>query len=64
MLYTILNLDDVLATPEQGIPTETRIVENRILEGSRTNEGFVVNRVISTNPFDFLDKRFSPGTRI
>ena len=60
----LLTVVDLMEVGPQPPPPETRTFpENgRMLECVREGEGWAVRRVISTNPKDFLDPRFQPGT--
>lgn len=65
MLYTIMNLDDVFFTGENPVlASQTMQVGGKILEGYREEGGFVISRMISTNPADYLDERFFPGQKL
>lgn len=64
MLYTILNLDDIFAGENTVPASQTMQVGGRMFEGHREPEGFVISRMISTNPADYLDQRFFPGQKL
>lgn len=60
MLYTIVDSADIFyRTPEI---TECRREEGRFLEGKITPRGFCVTRLISTNPKDYLNQTYQPGS--
>lgn len=63
MLYTILSLDDVFPPASEPAPEEIR-VGNCLFEGRRDGQNFLISRMISTNPADYLDERYSPGKRL
>lgn len=62
MLHTILPMEQVFPAP---IPqTETRMVNGCLCECVKTGEELCISRLISTNPADFLNPAFAPGTPI
>ena len=52
----------LLLPPGGEPPQETLPVNGVLLEGRRTPEGFLVSRLISTNPADYLSGRYAPGS--
>lgn len=65
MLYTILSLDDVLLPPESAVPALEMVQRGpRVFEGVQGKDGFVISRMISTNPADYLEASYSPGCRL
>ncbi len=64
MLYTIVNPDEVLAMEPLEPALETVRLGKRLFEGVRGKSGFVISRMISTDPFDYLNDRYSPGRRL
>lgn len=56
---------DLLVAPEEQPPAqEELLLGHRILMGRYEKGAFCISRVISTDPADYLEPRFSPGTRI
>ena len=51
-----------LLTEQPEIPAlEQKLVAGGYVEGSQTRQGFVLSRLCSTNPADYLDGGFAPG---
>lgn len=61
MLHTIISLGDVLPQPQERA-YETVEYKNGYVTCENTPSGKVVERLISTDPFDYLKKEFMPGT--
>ncbi len=59
ILYTPLSPWQVL--PEYRPQFQVRQMGGRYLVGEQTPEGFVLQRLISTNPRDYLSPNFAPG---
>lgn len=60
MLYTIVNLNDVFPQPQ--LPKfECKKEDNRYIEGYQTKGGFVITRLMSTDPRDYLDHKYDIG---
>ncbi|MGQ9778900.1 MAG: YlzJ-like family protein [Bacillota bacterium] len=68
VLYTIIPPEVVMAEDEAGeIPVEEEILLPggvRLLFRSDGRGRWVVSRLLSTDPQDFLDPRWTPGARI
>ncbi|MFT4413621.1 YlzJ-like family protein [Fredinandcohnia humi] len=66
ILYTMMPQEFIF--PQAEIENnQSKIIEiNGVsLSVCQTNGGeYVIERVLSTNPFDYLDNRFTPGQRI
>lgn len=68
MLHTIIDLNDIFAQQEPiQLPYATvtdstfKTIGNCILEGRDCEGRFQINRVISTNPHDYLDPKYALG---
>ena len=61
ILHSIAPLPLLLPKEEQ-LPKETLAVGGALLEGQRTPKGFLITRLISTNPADYLSGRYAPGS--
>jgi len=60
VLYTILDPADIMAQAES--PARKIIFsENLLFECSAGKESPVIERLISTDPADYLNRKFSPG---
>ncbi|OJU12729.1 MAG: hypothetical protein BGN88_03880 [Clostridiales bacterium 43-6] len=59
-LYTMMPKEYIFNEAE-GTQPETGSYKNCFFEGTRGAEGFVISRLISTNPADYLNKDFTPG---
>ncbi len=59
MLYTIINEADIFH--EEPHPRSYRCYGRLILEGTRSEKGFQIQRIISTNPADYLNKAWTSG---
>ncbi len=67
MFHTILNPDEVFAVfPDGESVSQGEIIcrGGRIFEGTKSNGRFVIGRMISTDPMDYLDPRYFPGKSI
>ena len=64
MLYTIENPDEVMAMEPSAPSFETIRLGSRLFEGVWDQNGFVIYRMISTNPKDYLNDSFMPGKRL
>ena len=68
MLYTVIPIE--LVTGEALTREESRrrpvrsetMIEGGIAEGTETGHGFVLTRLISTDPRMYLDRRYQPGS--
>lgn len=60
MLYTIMDENEVFARPKNPIYFYKR-VDNCILEGVKYNQSILLNRIISTNPGDYLNPNYRLG---
>lgn len=61
MLHTVLCPAEVLLAPQER-EFETLEYQNGYITCEKTPGGMVVERLISTDPFDYLKKEFTPGT--
>lgn len=52
----------LLLPPAESPPLEMLPLGGALLEGHKTPEGFSVSRLVSTNPADYLDPRYAPGS--
>lgn len=61
ILHTIMPIDFVLK--DMSTPDTRQYVEQNgeFFEGVKNEQGFIINRVISTNPATYLNSEFSPG---
>ena len=64
MLYTIVSPDEVMAMEPSDPQLETVRLGSRLCEGVRSPNGFIISRMISTNPADYLNDCYSPGRRL
>lgn len=64
MLYTIVSPDEVMAMEPSDPRLETVRLGSRLFEGVRNQNGFIISRMISTNPSDYLNDCYSPGRRL
>lgn len=56
MLYTVLNMYDVLKSDEMDkMSVEYKTLNGRIIEYAYFGDKRVVNRLYSTNPYDYLN---------
>ena len=68
MLYTVMPIELVTGealTREGGTDSQRRsetAIEGGIAEGRETGRGFVMTRLISTDPRMYLDRRYQPGS--
>ena len=61
LLYTIVAADEVML--DLNMPaTELKIKDGRIFEGKKGENGFEISRLISSDPADYLNPGFSPGS--
>ncbi len=66
ILYTPLPLEQVLEGHDKPLnPPVEMMIEGKqfVVEPTGTGEGRIV-RLLSTDPADFLDERFSPGGKV
>ena len=60
LIHSVTPVHLLIEQPE--IPAlEQRLIAGGYLEGGRTEQGFVLSRVCSTNPADYLNGGFAPG---
>lgn len=59
ILWTVEPYDRIF--PTELSKTVTMSISGGFLEGSMTQKGFSVSRLVSTNPKDYLNKEYSPG---
>ncbi len=64
MLYTIVDLDEVLASDLSCPAFETVRLGSKFFEGVQDQNGFVISRMISTDPADYLNASYFPGSRL
>ena len=60
VLYTIVSEYDIFYTPSNESPSLRRL-GSVYCEGLQTAEGFRINRLISTNPADYLNPAYAVG---
>ncbi|MDF2568247.1 MAG: YlzJ-like protein [Oscillospiraceae bacterium] len=60
ILHTIIDLSEVMASP-QDISYEYKQIGSCMLQGTNCKEGFMVDRIISTNPSDYLNPKYQIG---
>lgn len=53
-----------LIYPTEGLDTTTVNYKSGYLQGKNSVDGFIVSRIISTDPMDYLDKDIYPGACI
>lgn len=59
-LYTVVSAEQLLYN--DNLPAcICKKIEGGYLEGEETPDGFLVSRLISTDPKVFLDERYAPG---
>ncbi|WP_159438281.1 YlzJ-like family protein [Massiliimalia massiliensis] len=63
MLYTIIDENEIFAQENQPSYFYKR-VDNCILEGVKYNQDVMLNRIISTNPKDYLNPKYSLGMNL
>lgn len=52
----------LMLSEQPEIPAlEQKLIAGGYVEGSNTPQGFVLSRLCSTNPSDYLDSRYAPG---
>ena len=61
LIHSIAPLPLLLPPDEEPRP-ETLSLSGALLEGRRTPQGFLVSRLLSTNPADYLCGRYAPGS--
>lgn len=61
MLYTVIDPLEVFQTPKNE-KTYCKKVANAVVEGVKYNQRILLTRLISTNPGDYLNPMFQPGT--
>ena len=62
VLYTILDPADVMTSAE--LPARKTVLHGKLLlECSLDADAPVIERLISTDPADYLNRKFSPGQR-
>lgn len=60
VLHTIVRLNDIF--PQPDLPQfEYKKDDNRYIEGYRTKAGFVITRLMSTDPRDYLEHKYDSG---
>lgn len=61
IICTPLPIDSIITPP---VEQKTQVIDVRYgyLEGVKREDGFEVSRLISTDPHDYLDKRYAPGS--
>ncbi len=66
MLYTIMPPEHMTGNgnPDSKDRSECIIYRGIKLEGMKTDAGFVVSRVLSSDPLVFLERSISPGSII
>lgn len=65
MLWTVMQEDAIMEGVDKIKAAEDYMYENRHILGYPTTTGKVcIVRVLSSNPNDFLDPRFTPGNLV
>ncbi|MEG2814038.1 MAG: YlzJ-like family protein [Oscillospiraceae bacterium] len=67
MFQTILDINEVMnsdALQNQKTKYCEKNINGVILQGEKTNSGMKINRIISANPSDFLNKHYMIGKEI
>jgi hypothetical protein len=66
MLYTIIPYE-VIFEKRDDIPTnyiELKMGNKQLVVAKLSNGNYLIQRMYSTNPFDYLDAKYSPGSMI
>ncbi len=63
MLYTIVDIDEIFNC-DKNYEYYYKKVDNCILQGVKCNKITTINRIISTNPKDYLNPDYSLGNRL
>ena len=61
VLYTIVDINEVMMEGSERPNTEYRTVNGCILECSKRADGAYLERIISTNPQDYLNDSYKIG---
>lgn len=67
MLYTIVPIEEVMAVPQDASQVsyiEARVAGRLVVLGIRPGAAPRIERLISLDPFDYLDERWQPGTSV
>lgn len=64
MLYTIMPLEMVMNNLNENKKTETVFINGMMIEGVKCGEHMRITRIISSNPNDYLNNSFSPGSYV
>ncbi|MGI5852850.1 MAG: YlzJ-like family protein [Bacillota bacterium] len=62
ILYTIVPLEIIFQDEEAIQPSHVVNVSGKTFSVRRTNEGDIIERLHSTDPNDFLNAAWSPGS--
>lgn len=54
----------MLMSPPENTPTQIRSCKYGFVEGVPGQDGFIISRIISTDPHAYLDQSYSPGSKI
>ncbi len=60
ILHTIVNQDEVMGLTNQ-FDYCYKNINGIVVEGIKSNDGVVINRLISTNPSDYLNPKYNIG---
>ncbi|WMJ23284.1 YlzJ-like family protein [Paludicola sp. MB14-C6] len=61
ILHTIIDPMDVMNSPSANNFCYKKCVNGAIIEGTQDMNGIKINRIISTNPSDYLNKDYTLG---
>lgn len=61
ILHTIIDPLDVLGNPQTNSYCYKNCKNGMVIEGIQDANGIKINRIISTNPKDYLNKDYSLG---
>lgn len=61
VLYTIVDINEVMMEGSEQPNTEYRTVNGCVLECSKRSDGNYLERIISTNPKDYLNNSYKIG---
>ncbi|KHO62491.1 YlzJ-like protein [Thermoanaerobacter sp. YS13] len=66
MLYTIIPYE-LIFEKKEDIPTnyiELKMGNKQLVLEKLSNGNYIIQRMYSTNPFDYLDVKYTPGSMI
>lgn len=65
VLHTIIDINDIMGYSVTDTKPNNHCYKNingAVIEGTKTKNGILVNRIISTNPKDYLNKNYDIGS--